>query len=101
MKIAIVGCGTLGSFYGAKFWSVGQEVHFRLRSDYEVVRRDGVLIRSVEGDFRAQPLCVRKPEDIGVCDAVFIALKTTANDQFSKLLPPLVGPRTAVVTLQN
>ena len=101
MKIAIVGCGALGSFYGAKLWSVGLEVHFLLRSDYEVVRRGGVLIRSVEGDFRAQPKCARAPEDIGVCDAVFIALKTTANDQLPKLLPPLVGPRTVVVTLQN
>jgi len=32
---------------------------------------------------------------------VLIGLKTTANDQFPKLLPPLVGPQTAVVTLQN
>ena len=101
MKIAIVGCGALGSFYGAKLWSIGQEVHFLLRSDYEVVRRDGVLIRSVGGDFRAQPKCARAPEDIGVCDAVFIALKTTANEQLPKLLPPLVGPHTSVVTLQN
>ena len=41
------------------------------------------------------------PDEIGVCDVVLIGLKTTANDQFPKLLPPLVGPRTAVVTLQN
>ena len=36
-----------------------------------------------------------------MCDVVLIGLKTTANDQFPKLLPPLVGPQTAVVTLQN
>jgi 2-dehydropantoate 2-reductase len=32
---------------------------------------------------------------------VLIGLKTTANDQFGKLLPPLVGPATVVLTLQN
>jgi len=101
MKIAVVGCGALGSFYGAKLCRTGQEVHFLLRSDFDVVRQKGVSIRSIDGDFQIQPQCARTPDEIGVCDVVLIALKTTANDQFPKLLPPLVGPRTAVVTLQN
>ena len=101
MKIAIVGCGALGSYYGALLQRAGEDVHFLLRSDYDVVRQNGVFIHSVDGDFRAQPKCARTPEEIGVCDAVFIALKTTANGQFPKLLPPLVGKQTVVVTLQN
>ena len=101
MKIAIVGCGALGSFYGAKLCRIGENVHFLLRSDYDIVRRNGVTVRSVDGDFHVQPRCARSPEEIGVCDLVLIGLKTTANGQFPKLLPPLVGPRTAVVTLQN
>ena len=101
MKIAIVGPGALGSYYGAKLCRDGQEVHFLLRADFDRVRRRGVLIRSPEGDFRARPRCARAPEDIGVADLVLIGLKTTANDQFPRLLPPLVGPRTAVCTLQN
>jgi 2-dehydropantoate 2-reductase len=96
-----VGCGAVGSYYGARLSRAGQEVHFLLRSDYDAVRRKGVLIRSPEGDFRVQPKCARTPEEIGICDLVMIGLKTTANDQFSKLLPPLVGPATAVLTLQN
>jgi 2-dehydropantoate 2-reductase len=65
------------------------------------VRQKGVTIRSVDGDFHVQPRCARTPDEIGACDVVLIGLKTTANDQFPKLLPPLVGPQTAVVTLQN
>jgi 2-dehydropantoate 2-reductase len=101
MKIAVVGCGAVGSYYGAKLVRDGQEVHFLLRSDYEIVRRKGVFIRSPEGDFRVQPKCARTPEAIGICDLVLIGLKTTVNDQFSGLLAPLVGPGTAVLTLQN
>lgn len=101
MKIAIVGCGAVGSYYGAMLCRDGQDVHFLLRSDYDVVRRHGVSIRSVAGDFNARPHCARTPAEIGVCDAVFIALKTTANDQLAGLLPPLVGPHTAVITMQN
>jgi len=101
MKIAVVGCGAVGSFYGARLAYAGNEVHFLLRSDYEVVRRNGVLIRSPQGDFHVDPKCARAPEDIGLCELVLIALKTTANDQFPKLLPPLLSPQTAVLTLQN
>jgi len=101
MKLAVVGCGALGSFYGAKLCRSGQDVHFLLRSDYDIVRQKGVTIRSIDGDFHVQPRCARTPDEIGVCDVVLIGLKTTANDQYPKLLPPLVGPRTAVVTLQN
>ena len=101
MKIGVVGCGALGSYYGAKLCRDGHAVHLLLRSDYEVVRRRGVSIRSPEGDFHVNPKCARHPEEIGVCDVVLIGLKTTANDQFHQLLPPLVGAQTAVVTLQN
>lgn len=101
MKIAVVGCGALGSFYGARLCRDGHEVHFLLRSDYEVVRRRGLRVLSAEGDFHVQPKCARKPDEIGPCDLVLIGLKTTANDQFPRLLPPLVSSPTAVVTLQN
>ena len=101
VKIAVVGCGAVGSFYGAKLARAGHEVHFLLRSDYDVVRRQGVLIRSPEGDFQVQPRGARHPDEIGPAELVLIGLKTTANDQFGKLLPPLVGPATVVLTLQN
>lgn len=101
MKIGVVGCGALGSFYGAKLWKAGHAVHFLLRSDYEVVRERGVAIESPGGNFIARPHAARVPEEIGVCDLVLIGLKTTANADFPKLIPPLVGPNTAVLTLQN
>lgn len=101
MKIAIVGCGAVGSYYGAMLGRDGYEVHFLLRSDFAHVRRHGVAIRSPVGDFHIQPHCAHAPEAIGRCDMVLIALKTTANAEFGKLLPPLVGPHTVLVTLQN
>ena len=101
MKIAVVGCGALGSFYGAQLCRSGHEVHCLLRSDFDAVSQRGVRILSVAGDFCVRPHCARVPEDIGIADGVLIGLKTTANHQFARLLPPLVGPATAVVTLQN
>lgn len=94
MTIGVVGCG-------AKLCRAGRDVHFLLRSDYDVVRRKGVRIRSPEGDFHVNPRCARQPAEIGICDLVLIGLKTTANAEFSKLIPPLVGEQTVVMTLQN
>jgi 2-dehydropantoate 2-reductase len=101
MKIGVVGCGAVGSYYGARLDQAGEEVHFLLRSDYEAVRLHGVRVKSLEGDFEAHPRCATAPAQIGPCDLVLIALKTTANDQFTRLLPDLVAEKTAVLTLQN
>ncbi len=101
MKIGIVGCGALGSYYGAKLARAGEETHFLLRSDYPIVRRFGLRIESPEGNFHVQPKCARSPEEIGPCDLVLIGLKTTANHAFPALLPPLVADHTTVLTLQN
>ena len=100
MKIAVVGCGAVGSYYGARLARGGDEAHFLLRSDYDAVKRQGVLVRSPEGDFQVWPQCARRPEEIGPADLVLIGLKTTANDAFARLLPPLVGPGTVLLTLQ-
>jgi 2-dehydropantoate 2-reductase len=101
MKIAVVGCGAVGSFYGAKLARAGEEVHFLLRSDYEVVRKKGVSIHSRDGNFHVRPKAAKTPGEIGPADLVLIALKTIANDQFPSLIPPLVASQTAVLTLQN
>jgi 2-dehydropantoate 2-reductase len=101
MKIAVVGPGALGSFYGAKLCRAGHEVHLLLRSDFEAVRQNGVWIESDEGNFHVQPHAARVPQEIGPADLVLIGLKTTANYVLPQLLPPLTGPHTAILTLQN
>ncbi len=101
MKVAVVGCGALGSFYGAKLSQAGCEVHFLLRSDYATVRQQGVRIVSPCGDFHVWPKSARHASEIGSVDLVVIGLKTYANDQFPILLPALVGPDAALLTLQN
>ena len=101
MKIAVVGCGAVGSYYGARLSMVGHDVHFLLRSDYDAVKRDGVNVITAEGEFTVRPKCARDPKEVGAADLVVIGLKTTANSQFKELVPPLVGDSTAVLTLQN
>ncbi len=101
VKIAVVGCGAVGSFYGGKLAHAGHELHFLLRSDYDAVRRQGVRVLSPQGDFQGRPRAARAPEEIGHSELGVVGLKTTANHEFGRLLGPLVGPDTAVLTLQN
>ena len=100
-KIAIVGCGALGSYYGGKLCQTNRDVHFLLRSDYEVVRENGVQIQSLNGDFHVRPVAAQSPGEIGPCDLVIVALKSTANHCLGELLTPLVSKHTALLTLQN
>lgn len=102
--IAIVGSGAVGGYYGARLARRGFEVHFLLRSDYAVVRREGLRVRSREGDFVLSPAQVHACDDsrrMPKADLVIVALKATANHQFAPLIGPLLKEETAILTLQN
>lgn len=102
MKIAVLGSGSIGLYYGAKLGAAGEEVHFLLRSGYEEAARDGIRIFSPEGNLHVQPvLAHRDTASIGPCDLVVVALKTTQNAVLDALIPPLLGPDTMLLTLQN
>jgi 2-dehydropantoate 2-reductase len=102
IRYGIVGSGALGGYYGAKLARTGCDVHFLMRSDLEAVRRNGLTIRSKDGDFHLPGVnAYGSPAEIGPCDTVLIAMKTTSNTALPTLIPPLLGPETALVTLQN
>lgn len=101
MKVGVVGVGALGGYYGGLLCSAGAEVHLLLRSDYDVVRGNGIRIESDGESITVRPHCHHQPESIGECDLVLVCLKTTANDRYQELIGPLMGPDTAIACLQN
>lgn len=103
-RIAIVGAGAVGGYYGGRLAQHGHEVHFLLRSDYHALRRDGLTIESCDGDFHLPPESVRAyddPSKMPKADLVIVTLKSTANDQLERLVGPLLNNAAAVLTLQN
>lgn len=101
MKIAVVGAGAVGGYYGAMLARDHRDVHFLLRSDYAIVKRRGLRIESPNGDFHLNPTCRQSPQEIGESDLVLVALKSTANEHFETLIRPLVKKGTVILTLQN
>lgn len=101
-RIAIVGSGAIGCYYGARLAQNGLEVNFLMRADLAHVREHGLEIQSHAGDFRLPDVkAFGTTAEIGPCDLVFISLKTTSNEALTTLLPPLLHPGTVLVTLQN
>jgi len=102
MKIAIIGSGAVGSYYGAKLAAAGEDVTFLLRSDYAAVKEGGLDVQSVDGSFHLEDVqCTDTPENIGTVDLVIIAWKTTSNKHYQSMIEPLLKEGTKILTLQN
>lgn len=102
LSYAIIGTGAVGGFYGALLQRAGNDVHFLLHSDYEHVRRYGLTIASVDGDFALPRVqTYDRPQAMPRCDVAIVALKTTANDILPSILPHVVNERGIVLLLQN
>src|SRR6478672_2819875 len=103
-SIAIIGAGAVGGYYGGRLAEHGHDVHMLLRSDYDHVRLHGLSVRSVSGDFQLRPEQLHVYNDAEAMpkvDLVIVALKSTENQQFQRLITPLLHEKTAILTLQN
>jgi 2-dehydropantoate 2-reductase len=101
-RIAIVGSGAIGLFYGIKLVTGGCNVHFLLRSDLEAARKQGIRLLSAESDLLySGSNFYGSPSEIGEVDLAVISVKATANRALRGLLPPLLGKETWLLTLQN
>lgn len=102
-RIAIVGSGSIGLYYGIRLALGGADVRFLLRGDLAAVRDRGSLILrqdSEVAELRPAPV-FGSTEEMGEVDLVVVSLKTTHNGGLRELLAPLLGPETAILTLQN
>jgi 2-dehydropantoate 2-reductase len=104
-RIAIVGAGAVGAYYGARLAHAGEDVTFLLRRELDAVRARGLTVRvragAVREEFALHPPAFGTTAEIGPVDLVVIGIKATANAALADLLPPLLHERTAVLLLQN
>ena len=101
-RVAVIGAGAVGSYYGARLAEAGHEVRFLLRRDYEAVRAGGLRVRSVDGDLHLErPFAAATSAEVGPVDWVLCALKATSMDDVPALLAPCVEPETRILVLMN
>ncbi len=101
-RVAVIGAGAVGSYYGARLAEAGHDVRFLLRRDYEAVRAGGLHVRSVDGDLHLErPFVAATSAEIGPADWVVCALKATSMDDVPALLAPCLAPKTRILVLMN
>ncbi|MBM3450291.1 MAG: 2-dehydropantoate 2-reductase [Armatimonadetes bacterium] len=107
MKIAVYGAGGVGAYFGGRLARAGADVSLIARGAHlEALRRDGLRVNSVLGDFTVPLPASDDPATIGPCDVVLFCVKSYDTQDAAARLGPLLrdgaaGEATAVISLQN
>jgi len=103
MRIAVVGAGGVGGYFGGRLAAAGSDVRFLARGAHlDALRTRGLTLHSFRGDLHLPRVTATDdPHAIGPVDIVLFTVKLYDAEAATALLPPLVGPDTAVIPLQN
>lgn len=108
MKIAIIGMGGLGGYFGGKLAqayvpSREHEVFFVARGEHLAMIKDrGIIVRADDGNFTAIPtLATDRPGDIGKVDLVLFCVKSYDFEEAARGMEGIVGENTLILPLQN
>ena len=103
MKVAVMAAGAVGGYFGGRLAASGIEVHFIARGrNLDVLRQNGLRIESPLGDLHLSEVqATDNPAAIGPVDVVLFAVKLWDSEIAAATCRPLIGPETAVISLQN
>ena len=103
MRIAVVGAGGVGGYFGAKLARAGESVVMLARGAHlDAIRRDGLRVRSApEGESLAKVEALESFAGQPPVDMALFCVKSFDTRSAAEALRPVVGPSTGVVSLQN
>ncbi len=102
MKIAVMGTGGIGGYFGGRLAYAGEDVTFIARGAHlEAIRKNGLQVRSVAGDFHVHPKATHDPSAVGPVDLVLFCVKAYDTDAAGLQIRSMVGPQTTVLCLLN
>ena len=102
MKVAVMGAGSIGGFFGGMLARAGHDLTLIARGDHlDAIRRDGLIMRTQAGDFTVSCSATDQPADVGTVDLALLTTKTYHNAVAVPQMAPMVGPDTVVLCLQN
>src|SRR5689334_8000217 len=103
MRIAVVGAGGVGGYFGGRLAANGVAVSFLARGAHlDALCSRGLHIHSPLGDIYLPRIdATSDPQQIGAVDVVFFTVKVYDTAAALALLPPLVGHDTVVIPFQN
>jgi 2-dehydropantoate 2-reductase len=103
VKIAVVGCGAMGSVYAGLLAAAGHEVWAvdSWREHVDAIRANGLRVEGASGDRTVRVNATTTAADAGPCDLVIIATKARDVEAAARSAEAIVGPKTLVLSIQN
>ena len=102
MRIAVMGAGGLGGYFGARLALGGAEVHFIARGRHlQAMHDDGLRIVGPEPLHVAHVNATDDAHSVGPVDLVMLCVKLWDTEAALEQIRPLVGAQTAIVSFQN
>jgi len=102
MRIAAMGAGGVGGYFGARLQQAGHDVTFFARGRHlEAIRANGLKVESPHGDALLKVRVLEDPREAGVVDVVLFAVKLWDTEAAAEKLRPVVGPDSAIIPFQN
>lgn len=102
MRVAVMGAGAMGGYFGARLAAAGNEVAFVARGRHlEAMREEGLKVKSFHGDFHVRSLFTSEPAEIGPMDLILFCVKSYSTEEAAGELAPLLGTETTILSLQN
>lgn len=102
MRIAAMGAGGVGGYFGARLQQAGNEVSFFARGRHlQALRKDGLTVESPLGAARLKVRVFEHPAETGVADVVLFAVKLWDTESAAERLRPIIGSHTVVIPFQN
>ncbi len=103
MRIAVMGTGAVGGYFGAKFAAAGHEVIFIARGAHlAALKQSGLYVESLQGNLHIRSaLFTDDPAEGATVDLVLFCVKSYDTEIASIALAPLMAPTTRILSLQN
>ncbi len=103
MRIAVIGTGGVGGYFGAKLAKAGYDVTFLARGEHlKAMQQNGLTVKSIEGDFKVDAVNATDIiNSIGLVDLVILGVKAWQVKDISKSLQRIVKSDSVVLPLQN
>jgi 2-dehydropantoate 2-reductase len=102
MRIAIMGSGGVGGYFGGRLAHAGEDVTCIARGAHlEAIQKNGLQVNSVAGDFHVRPKATHDPAAVGPADLILFCVKAYDTEAAASQTRPMVGPQTTVLCLLN
>jgi 2-dehydropantoate 2-reductase len=102
MKIAAMGAGGVGGYFGARLQQAGHDVTFFARGNHlQALRERGLTVESAHGNAQLKVRALEDPREAEVADVVLFAVKLWDTEAAAERLRPVIGERTLIIPFQN